>query len=420
MGFYIAESSIDDSLNFQDRSFLQNRVCIGMRKYPELLAPAGSLEKLKIAILYGANAVYGGGLKFNLRAAANNFTPEELELGVAFCHEHHAKFFYVLNSFLHDEDLEGIGEVLGFLEEIKVDALIVSDLGVIDLIQRHCSIPIHLSTQASCLNTGSAQFWKKMGVQRLILGREASLVEAKKIKESTGLEVELFIHGSMCMAYSGNCTISNFTQGRDSNRGGCAHSCRFEYSLKKSESENAIHQFFMSSKDLNGIDLLEQFIEAGIDSIKVEGRMKTSLYVGTVIKAYAESLSSIKKGEPQDSWRKELLKISHRDYTQGSLTTLPGKESIFDEREHTHSGFKNIGVILESYPGKYALLQVGHKFSQGQSIEILPFKGEPIRVFCEQIELINGEKLEYTKPNMVIKIPYHERIEHLNIARIEV
>ena len=218
---------------------------------PELLSPAGSLEKLKVSISYGADAVYCGGQKFGLRSAADNLTYQELEEGVNFAHEKNAKVFVVLNSFLHDQDLEELPSFVRFLEEVGVDAVIVSDLGVVRTVRSVSKIPIHLSTQASCLNIQSALFWKKMGVQRIVLGREVSLEEASQIKKETGLEIELFIHGSMCMAYSGNCVISNYTSGRDSNRGGCAHSCRFEYTLEGKEdsgNKKELKSFFMSSK----------------------------------------------------------------------------------------------------------------------------------------------------------------------------
>ena len=199
---------------------------------PELLAPAGSLEKLKVAVSYGANAVYLGGQKFGLRSAAENFTIEELEEGVAFAHERNAQVYVVLNSFFHDKDFDTLDEFIKELERLKVDALIVSDPGVISHISKNSNLEIHLSTQASCLNVESAKMWKRLGVTRVVLGREVTVAEAGKIKRESGLEVEMFVHGSMCMAYSGNCVISNYTQGRDSNRGGCAHSCRFDYKLE--------------------------------------------------------------------------------------------------------------------------------------------------------------------------------------------
>ena len=191
-----------------------------MRTASEILAPAGNLEKLKVAVLYGADAVYIGGQKYGLREASENFTYDEIREGVEFAHQHQSKVFVVLNGFLHDSDLETLPEFLSFLENVGVDAVIVSDLGVIATVRKFSNLEIHLSTQASCLNVEAAKFWKDQGVKRVVLGREVSIPEAALIKRESGLEVELFIHGSMCMAYSGNCVISNYTQGRDSNRGG--------------------------------------------------------------------------------------------------------------------------------------------------------------------------------------------------------
>lgn len=400
-------------------------------KLPELLIPAGSLEKLKVAVQYGADALYLGGQKFGLRTAADNFTYQELEEGVEFAHNRGVHIYIVLNSFLHDEDLEELPEFLLFLESLKVDALIVSDLGVIKTIKKHSSLPIHLSTQASCLNSYSGLLWKKMGVQRLILGREVSLNEALEIKKKTGLEVELFIHGSMCMAYSGNCTISNYTQGRDSNRGGCAHSCRFLYSLNKGNKGNKEDKedkreskkgYFMSSKDLRGLGLLEKFIELGIDSIKVEGRMKSILYAATVAKTYREALDSYKEKkeitrEKLAFWEEELEKFPHRDYSMGSLKERAGAESIFHEREGQRSLYSIAGHIVKVSKG-WAIVEVKNTFSQGMSLEYLPFRGSPRLLKLKEILNLKGEALSKTKPATFVKIPSLQGMEKGAVLRM--
>ena len=204
---------------------------------PELLAPAGNLEKLKIAVLYGADAVYLAGPCFGLRAGTDNFSDEEMEEGVAFAHQRGVKVYVTLNSFPHDEELLNLPDYVKFLESCGVDAVIVSDAGMLSVAQRHSNLAIHLSTQASCLNSQAAVLWKNLGVKRIVLGRELSIDQARVIRERAGIEVEMFIHGSMCMAYSGNCIISNYTLGRDSNRGGCAQSCRFSYSIREIKKE---------------------------------------------------------------------------------------------------------------------------------------------------------------------------------------
>lgn len=385
---------------------------------PELLAPAGSLEKLKVAIDYGANAVYLAGLKFGLRAAADNFTYQELEEGVSYCHNHGAKAYVVLNGFLHDKDLEDLPEFVKYLDEIKVDAVIVSDLGVIETVKANSNLEVHLSTQASCLNAASAKLWKSLGVTRIVVGREVSIAEARLIKEQVDIEIEMFVHGSMCMAYSGNCTISNFTQGRDSNRGGCAHSCRFEYSLDQKQSKVTSH--FMSSKDLNGLRLIPEFSQAGIDSIKVEGRMKSHLYAGTVSKVYAEALKKYQtEGELIEEdikrWESELTKFTHRDYAAANLIEKASRDTIYNDREND-GDYGMLGRVVEAQDDHF-VMQVRHAFSPGDQIEVLPFSGENITIKIENIFTLGGEKIEKTKPSTLVKIPTNYKLAPNFIVR---
>ncbi len=389
---------------------------------PELLSPAGSLEKLKVAVLYGANAVYLGGQKFGLRQASDNFTAHELKEGVEFAHERGALVYVVLNSFLHDKDLEELPEFLALLSELKVDAVIVSDLGVITEIQKHSNLVIHLSTQASCLNVESAKLWKKMGVTRIVLGREVTIKEAKKIKEETGLEIEMFVHGSMCMAFSGNCVISNYTQGRDSNRGGCAHSCRFEYSIDMQDSEEAKKAYFMSSKDLEGIRMLTEFIEAGIDSLKVEGRNKSHYYAATVSKVYSEALNYYRThgnflSDDLIRWEEELRKISHRDYTTGSLDEHADETSIYNQRESDDIDYVVSGVVLEVKENEHILLEVRSAFHPGDTLEIMPFAGGTLMHTIDSIKTIADISIPKSKPGSVVKVPYTAGAERFNIIR---
>ena len=389
---------------------------------PELLSPAGSLEKLQVAISYGADAVYLGGQKFGLRSAADNFTESELRQGVSFAHSHKSLVYVVLNSFLHDSDLCELPRFLTLLEDIGVDAVIVSDLGVVETVKRHSNLEVHLSTQASCLNTYAAKLWKKTGVTRVVLGREVSVKEAGKIKRETGLEMEMFIHGSMCMAYSGNCVISNFTQGRDSNRGGCAHSCRFEYTLSKEEEEKKA--YFMSSKDLEGIRFLEQFIEEEIDSLKVEGRMKTPHYAATISKVYSEALQFYKNhghflSDQMMTWEKELNKVSHREYHQGSLGADGLKNSAFDERESVENEYGVAGMVLEAKEGDYMLVQVRSPFFPADQLELLPFKGDIQNFRIESIKDLMGNSVEKTRPGKTVVLPYIKGAEAQNIIRFQ-
>jgi putative protease len=397
------------------------------KHFPEILAPAGSLEKLKVAVLYGANAVYVGGQKFGLRTAADNFTLDELKEGVLFAHQRQAKVYVVLNSFLHDKDLAEIPDFIKFLSEIKVDAVIVSDLGVVKTVASLTNIPIHISTQASTLNVEAAKFWKSVGATRIVLGREVSVKEAGQIKREAQIEVEMFIHGSMCMAYSGNCVISNFTQGRDSNRGGCAHSCRFEYSLDLGlESLEKKKAYFMSSKDLEGLRILPDFISEGIDSLKIEGRMKSHLYAGTMSKVYSEALSFYKENghflsEDLMSWEMELKKVSHRTYTQASLVKPAGPDSIFNERENSSdSEWQMVGKVLEASPKTGIVLEVRNAFNQGDTIEVLPFSGKAVTIVANEITDIMMKPLSRTKPSTLIKLPFVDGVERWQLARQKV
>lgn len=391
---------------------------------PELLSPAGSLEKLKVSLSYGADAVYLGGQNFGLRSAADNFTERELEEGVRFAHEKKALVYVVLNSFLYDEGLEKLPDFLCLLERCQVDAVIVSDLGVMKMVLQKSRLCVHLSTQASCLNFKAAQFWKDQGVKRIVLGREVSIREAQRIKDRVDIELELFVHGSLCMAYSGNCVISNYTQGRDSNRGGCAHSCRFEYTLKKErDSQEKERAYFMSSKDLSGVRVLQDFIEAGIDSLKIEGRMKSHHYAGTVSKVYSEALSYYKReghffSKDLLHWERELEKVSHRDYHLGNLNFPAGRESLFQERQHALNEVKVAAIILESIEGKYLLAEVRGPFHRGDELEYLFFRGRPKRQRIEAIVDASGESFEKARPGMLLRLPFHPEARAYTIVRV--
>ncbi len=379
---------------------------------PELLSPAGNLDKLKAAVSYGADAVYLAGQKFGLRSAAENFTRDELEEGVKFAHEHGARVYVVLNSFPHDSDIETLPEFVGEISELNVDGVIASDMGVISVVARNSKLPIHLSTQASCLNEESGLFWKRLGVTRLILGREVSIRDAGRIKRATGLEVELFIHGSMCMAYSGNCTISNFTQGRDSNRGGCAQSCRFSYSLEFDGGQRAMNTYFMSSKDLQGIDLLPEFFKEGIDSVKVEGRMRSPLYAGSISKIYREAIDTYAELKELPiarlkGWHEELVLIPHRESMTGSLDSPADLRSTlntgdFSNRPH----YEYLGLVRKIEPGKYTLIEVRSAFRAGDACELVPFEGAPVALSTDRIFSSIGLPIESAKVNHLVRVPY--------------
>jgi len=381
---------------------------------PEVLSPAGSLDKLKTAVSYGADAVYLAGQKFGLRSAADNFTRDELAEGLEFAHLRGAKVYVVLNSFPHQSDIDALPAFVREIAELGVDGVIASDLGVITVVSQKSRLPIHLSTQASCLNEESGRLWKKLGVTRLILGREVTIQEAGRIKRATGLEVELFIHGSMCMAYSGNCTISNFTQGRDSNRGGCAQSCRFSYTLEDSQGEARSNQYFMSSKDLMGIDLLSYFFEEQIDSIKIEGRMRSSLYAGLISKIYREAVDTYSELRtlPQAQlihWHQQLAYLPHRQYMTGSLTEAADQGStldrgVFDDQSH----YEFLGLIRKVELNRYLLLEVRSVFRVGDEIEFVPFQGQPVCLTVTELYNSIGSPISEAKVTSLVRIPYIE------------
>ena len=410
----------------------------------ELLAPAGNLDKLKTAVLYGANAVYLAGQKFSLRGASDNFSETELLEGVLFARKNNCKTYVTLNAFLHDQELKELPEYVKFLEKCGVDAVIVSDLGVMTVVQQNSELAVHLSTQASCLNVHSAKLWKSLGAKRLVLGREVSLEEAGKIRKESGIEVELFIHGAMCMAYSGNCTISNYTAGRDSNRGGCVQSCRFSYSAIPDSTESAdmspehLPSSLMSSKDLRGMDLLPEFIKTGVDSIKVEGRMKSSLYAATTTSAYSRALKWCDSSSQQE-WPQKLKelstileKIPHRGYTEGSLKVNADAESIYQgERNSRNSSYEIAGTVMEVEHGTSFTLLTQNSFEQGRTLEVLSFEGKVIEVSTNEMQDISRLPVLKAKPNRLLRFPYPPlvsssqevstsfRIEPMNVVRLQ-
>ena len=390
--------------------------------HPELLAPAKNLERLKVAVTYGADAVYVGGERYGLRARADNFTEADLEQGVAFAHQHQAKVYVTLNAFLHDEDFAGLGAYCQRLQALGVDAVIVSDLGVIRHIQEHSELPIHLSTQASCLNRYAAKIWQQVGVQRLILGRELSIAEAAAIHAATGMEVELFAHGAMCMAYSGHCTISNFTAGRDSNRGGCIQSCRVPYFVQgaaadseapseadfETDSEAANPVSFMSSRDLWGIDQVGHFVSQGIASLKIEGRMKSSFYVAIATRVYRTLIDAHRNGTCDAAllaWAAaELRSVPHRDYCSGSLDQPAGAESVFGQLSGANVGtHAYLGLVLETTATDW-VVQLVEPLTVGDEIEVIPSAGAAVRWRVSHMTSVLGDRRSTLRQESIARL----------------
>jgi putative protease len=392
-------------------------------KKPELLAPAGNLEKLKMAVIYGADAVYLGGEEFGLRAAADNFNTEEMKEGVEFAHSRGKKVYVTANIIPHNEDLQRLPEYIREVSEIGVDALIVSDLGVFAIAKEVApDLEIHISTQANNTNWKSAEFWHKLGAKRIILARELSLQEIKEIREKVPADVELecFVHGAMCISYSGRCLLSNYMANRDANRGACAHPCRWKYYLMEEKRpgeympvvENERGTFIYNSKDLCMIGHIPELLKSGISSLKIEGRVKSAYYVATVVKAYRQAIDAYMDNPGKyvfdPALLDELKKVSHREYTTGFYFGKPsGKEQIY----HTSSYIREydiVGLVKEYDPVTgIAIIEQKNRFFVGDEVEVVqPDKPFFFTQIIEEMRNEEGQAINVAPhPQMVLKIP---------------
>jgi len=373
-----------------------------MSKKVELLAPAGNLEKLKIAVIYGANAVYLGGKEYGLRASAGNFTLEEIKEGVEFAHQHQAKVYVTVNIFAHNQDLVNLPQYLRQLERLNVDGIIFSDPGIWRISREiNTNLELHLSTQANTTNWSSCQFWEDHGVHRLVLARELALEEIREIREKVKLELEIFVHGAMCISYSGRCLLSNYLTGRDANLGECAQPCRWNYALveeKRPDKQYPIFEdergsYIFNSQDLCLIRHLPELIAAGINSLKIEGRMKSIHYVATVVHAYRKALDAY-YADPKgyvfdDSWYEEILKVSHRDYTTGFLWGKPKLEAHNFQTSAYIRDYDFVGLVLAYDPElKIATVEQRNNFKVGDRVEII---GPQTDLFIQQVKGMEDE-----------------------------
>lgn len=385
----------------------------------ELLAPAGDLEKLKFALLYGADAVYVGGQNFSLRANAKNFSLSDLKEATSFAHQYQKKVYVTMNIIFHEEDTIGLEEYLWSLSDIGVDAVIVSDVYVIKLIrEKEIPLEVHLSTQASVLNPLAAKFYKNLGVTRIVLAREATREDIKAIKKATGLELECFVHGAMCTSFSGRCVLSNVVTNRDANRGGCAQICRWTF---KTDEEPI---FSMTSKDLNMVSYIEEMIQLGVNSFKVEGRMRGIYYIATIIKTYRELLDKIQNHTLKEGELAYALAIlnrcANRESSPQFFEKLPGeKEQYFLGRQEV-SNQDFLGLVLDYQEG-YVTLEERNLFKVGDVVE---FFGPNIETFTYTIHTIeneNREKIEVANhPNMIVKLPVETPLQKYDMMRIKV
>ncbi len=330
------------------------------RRKPELLAPAGTLEKLKIAVHYGADAVYLAGTRYGLRAFAGNFTPPEMAEGIAFAHAHGAKVYVTVNIFAHNEDLDGLEAYLLELESLGADAILLSDPGILRIARRTVpALPIHISTQANTTNYAAVQQWQDLGAARVVLARELSLSEIREIRARTTAELELFVHGAMCISYSGRCLLSRYMADRDANRGACAQACRWNYHLVEEKrpgefypiQEDAHGSYVFNSQDLCLFPELPRLMDAGLASFKIEGRMKSAYYVATVVRAYRNGIDACFGDAALEAdpgfWMEELQKVSHRPYTSGFCFGRPEDGALRAESADCLKPYEFLGIVLD-------------------------------------------------------------------------
>ncbi|RKO66698.1 peptidase U32 family protein [Desulfofundulus salinus] len=352
---------------------------------PELLAPAGDLEKLQAAVIYGADAVYLGGKRFGLRERAGNFTLEEMAVGVDFAHARGVKVYVTVNIFAHNRDLDELPHYLKQLEQIGVDAVIISDPGVLALAREITpGLPVHLSTQANTTNWMAARFWQEQGVSRIVLARELTLDEIREIRRQVQVPLEVFVHGAMCISYSGRCLLSNYMTGRDANRGDCAQACRWRYALVEEKrpgeyfpvEEGSRGTYILSSRDLCLLEYIPQLVEAGVDSLKIEGRVKSVHYVATVVSVYRQALDACRadpaRFQVQTRWLEELGKVSHREYTSGFFTGTPAKAAQGAVDSIYRRPYTFVGVVRDYDPARgLALVEQRNRFARGEELEVL-------------------------------------------------
>lgn len=404
-----------------------------MRKI-ELLVPASSLEVLKIAVIFGADAVYIGGEAFGLRAKAKNFSHEDMKEGIAFAHEHGVKVYVTVNILAHNYDLPGVREYLTELKELKPDALIIADPGIYMYAKEICpEIERHISTQANNTNYETYRFWYNLGAKRVVTARELSLAEIKEIREHIpeDMEIETFIHGAMCISYSGRCLLSNYLAGRDANQGACTHPCRWKYSVVEETRpgeympvyENERGTYIFNSKDLCMVDHLPDLVDAGVDSLKIEGRMKTALYVATVARTYRKALDDLEKGrevyEQNLPWyEQQITGCTYRRFTTGFFYGKPDENSQIYDSNTYEKDYVYLGIAGQPDADGVFDLEQRNKFSVGETIEIMKPDGRNIEVTVEHIQDLEGNEQESAPhAKQALKVKLSSAPEAMDILR---
>lgn len=404
-----------------------------MARHPELLIPASSLEVLKTAVIFGADAVYIGGEAFGLRAKAKNFSLDEMREGIRFAHEHEVKVYVTANILAHNYDLAGVREYFEELKEIKPDGLIIADPAIFEIAGEVCpEIERHISTQANNTNYGTFNFWYKQGATRVVTARELSLEEIKEIRANIpeDMEIETFVHGAMCISYSGRCLLSNYMVGRDANQGACTHPCRWKYSIVEETRpgevmpvfENERGTYIFNSKDLCMIEHIPELIESGVDSLKIEGRMKTALYVATVARTYRKAIDDYKKDpeiykQNMPWYLDQISNCTYRQFTTGFFFGKPNEDSqIYDNNTYVKE-YTYLGIIGEERDGAYRIEQ-RNKFSVGEKIEVMKPNGDNVEVVVKRILTEDGVEQESAPhPKQVLYVDLGIAVDKYDILR---
>ena len=393
----------------------------------ELLAPAGDMERLEMAVAYGADAVYLAGTAFGMRSFAGNFTPEELKRAVALCHKKGVRVHVTCNTMPRNDEVARLPEWLTYLDQVGVDAVILADVGVMALAGKYAPhVQRHISTQASIVNYETARAWHDLGADRVILARELSLDEIREIRAKTPpeLELEAFAHGAMCVSYSGRCLLSNYMTGRDSNRGACAQPCRYKYALMEEKRpgeyfpvyEDEKGTYIMNSRDMCTIDHVAELIDAGLDSLKLEGRAKSAYYAAIVTGAYRHAIDAVLAGQPLDPvWRDEVEHISHRHYSTGFYFGQPGQ---FTEDSRYIRDWQIVAKVRSCTPDGRAVLTLNNKFSVGDQLELVGPGLRPCPVTVKALWDEDGERLDQVrKPQMVFQLDLPCQAPPLSLLR---
>ena len=391
----------------------------------ELLIPAGSLEVLKTAVRYGADAVYIGGEDFGLRAKAHNFSIEEMQEGIAYAHAHDCKVYLTVNIFAHNEDIEGIRDYFERLKEVAIDAMIISDPGVVMLAKEILpQVELHISTQANNTNYRTYNFWYQQGAKRVVSARELSLEELKEIRSRIpeDMEIESFVHGAMCISYSGRCLLSSYFTGRDANRGACTHPCRWKYAIVEESrpgeylpvNEDDRGTYIFNSKDLCMIEHIPELMEAGIDSFKIEGRMKTALYVATVARNYRQAIDDYKKDEQLyrrnlEHYRQEIAKCTYRMFTTGFYFGKTDSDSQIYDNNTYRTEYTYIGMVEDVDEQGDLIFEQKNKFLVGERIEAMLFDGSNRLLEVQSIKNDEGEAME--------SAPHPKQRLHVNVGQ---